>query len=60
MAQLDPHAALIYTMVVVSAADGSMDDDELMTIGDIVRHLPVFQSFDEAELPASPRPVPRS
>ncbi len=51
MAQLDPHAALIYTMVVVSAADGSMDDDELMTIGDVVRHLPVFQSFDEAELP---------
>ena len=51
MTQLDPHAALIYTMVVVSAADGSMDDDELRAIGDIVRHLPAFTGFDENELP---------
>jgi len=51
MTQLDPHAALIYTMVVVSAADGSMDDEELRAIGDIVRHLPVFADFNEDELP---------
>ncbi len=51
MTQLDPHAALIYTMVLVSAADGSMDDKELKAIGDIVRHLPAFDSFNEDELP---------
>ncbi len=51
MTQLDPHAALIYTMVLVSAADGSMDDKELKAIGDIVRHLPAFDDFSEDELP---------
>ncbi|MGY8997449.1 MAG: tellurite resistance TerB family protein [Alphaproteobacteria bacterium] len=51
MTQLDPHAALIYTMVLVSAADGSMDDKELRAIGDIVRHLPAFDGFSEEELP---------
>ena len=47
MTQLDPHAALIYTMVLVSAADGNMDDKELKAIGDIVRHLPAFEGFSE-------------
>ncbi|MBC6440265.1 MAG: tellurite resistance TerB family protein [Rhodospirillales bacterium] len=51
MTRLDHHAALIYTMVVVSAADGSMDDEELRTIGDIVRHLPAFRGFEEEQLP---------
>ena len=51
MTQLDPHAALIYTMVLVSAADGSMDDKELRAIGDIVRHLPAFDGFSEEKLP---------
>ncbi|MBI1775168.1 MAG: tellurite resistance TerB family protein [Proteobacteria bacterium] len=44
------HAALIYTMVLVSAADRNMTDAELQTIGEIVRHLPVFQDFDVEEL----------
>ncbi len=33
---LEPHAALIYTMVLVSAADRELTDDELHVIGDIV------------------------
>jgi tellurite resistance protein len=37
------HTALIYTMVLVSAADGEMTDAELATIGEIVRTLPVFR-----------------
>jgi tellurite resistance protein len=37
------HTALIYTMVLVSAADGDMTDAELATIGEIVRTLPVFR-----------------
>ncbi|MBV9860100.1 MAG: tellurite resistance TerB family protein [Alphaproteobacteria bacterium] len=47
---LDPHAALIYTMVIVSAADRDMTDAELTAIGDIVGHLPVFQDFDRGRL----------
>ena len=43
---LDPHGALIYTMVIVSAADREMSDSELAIIGDIVGHLPAFRGFD--------------
>jgi tellurite resistance protein len=43
---IDPHTALVYSMVLVSASDRDMTDAELMTIGDIVQHLPVFQGFD--------------
>jgi tellurite resistance protein len=42
--------ALIYTMVMVSAADSEMTDAEVSTIGEIVSHLPVFRSFDRDSL----------
>jgi tellurite resistance protein len=48
---LDHHRALIYTMVIVSAADSDMPDAELRIIGDIVEDLPVFHDFDRRELP---------
>ena len=48
---LDHHRALIYTMVIVSAADSEMPDAELRIIGDIVEDLPVFRDFDQRELP---------
>ncbi|HMD63895.1 MAG TPA: tellurite resistance TerB family protein [Stellaceae bacterium] len=48
---LDHHRALIYTMVIVSAADSDMPDAELRLIGDIVEDLPVFRDFDRRELP---------
>jgi tellurite resistance protein len=48
---LDHHRALIYTMVVVSAADSNMPDAELRIIGDIVGDLPVFRDFDQRDLP---------
>ncbi len=38
--------ALIYTMVMISASDGDMTDAELNTIGDIIKHLPIFQGYD--------------
>lgn len=44
--QIDHHAALIYTMVLVAAAEGSMTDRELEVMGRIVTHLPVFRDFD--------------
>jgi tellurite resistance protein len=48
---LDHHRALIYTMVIVSAADSDMPDAELRLIGDIVEDLPIFHDFDRSELP---------
>ena len=48
---LDHHRALIYTMVLVSAADSDMPDAELRIIGDIVGDLPAFHGFDQSELP---------
>jgi tellurite resistance protein len=47
---LDHHRGLIYTMVVVSAADSDMPDAELRIIGDMVGDLPIFSDFDKSEL----------
>ncbi len=47
---LDPQSALIYTMVLVSAADREMTDAELRTIGESVKHLPVFSGYDHDSL----------
>ncbi len=44
------HDGLIYTMVLASAADDDMTDSELLTIGEIVRHLPVFRDYSDADL----------
>lgn len=41
------HAALIYTMVLSSAADGAVADSELETIRRIVQGLPIFEAFDQ-------------
>lgn len=45
------HAALVYTMVLVSAADGDMTDAELRAIHEIVEYLPVFRDYDPQLLP---------
>lgn len=50
MAKISHHAALIYTMVMVSASDRNMTDAELASIGDMVLHLPVFEDFDRKKL----------
>jgi tellurite resistance protein len=47
---IDHHAALIYTMVLVSAAEADMTDAELQIIGDVVNHLPVFRDYDRKRL----------
>lgn len=46
---LDHHSALIYAMVLASAADTAMTDAELRTIGDIVMHLPIFADYDSTK-----------
>ena len=47
---IDHHTALIFTMVLVSAAEGEMTDAELDTIGRVVRYLPVFRGFQHEQL----------
>jgi len=44
------HAALIYTMVLVSASDREMTDAELKVMGTNVKTLPVFRGFDSTGL----------
>lgn len=50
-AMIDKQTALIYTMVLMSAADRHMTDSELGHIGLIVNDLPVFEGFDYDSLP---------
>ena len=52
MKAVSHHSALIYVMVIVSAADGVMSPNELRTIGDLVKTLPVFRDFDTTRLVA--------
>lgn len=40
------HSALIYAMVLSAAADGSVDDQELETISEIINVLPIFRDFE--------------
>jgi tellurite resistance protein len=51
--RLSPEAALIYIMVIMSAADRRMSDRELETIGRLVRTLPVFRGFSSEKLVAT-------
>ncbi len=48
--------ALIYVMVIVSASDNQMTDNELATIGDMIKMLPVFNGYDSNRIiPAAQR-----
>ena len=52
MTQISPQDALVYIMVTISAADTTMTDAELASIGNVVSRLPVFKGFDPKRLPA--------
>lgn len=45
------HAALVYTMVLVSASDREMTDAELRKIGEIIHSLPIFADYDDSLVP---------
>lgn len=45
-----PHEALIYLMVVTSAAYRDMTDIEMARIGNVLKTWPIFQDFDEWKL----------
>jgi tellurite resistance protein len=47
---ISPQEALIYTMVLVSAADRDMPDTELESMSDMVAHLPVFRGFKTGKI----------
>ena len=47
---LNHHAALIYTMVLMSAADREMSDAEVASISDVIGHLPVFRDYDTSKI----------
>ena len=47
---IESQTALIYTMVLVSAADSEMSDAEIVRMGEIVSQLPVFAGFDGDQL----------
>src|SRR5690606_7886845 len=48
MATPTPQEALVYLMVIVSASDREMRDEELARIGAIIRTLPVFDGFPQS------------
>ena len=50
MSAISHHAALIYTMVMVSAADNEMTDAEMRTMGETINFLPVFADYQSALL----------
>ncbi|MCA8887761.1 MAG: tellurite resistance TerB family protein [Parvularculaceae bacterium] len=47
---LTPQEAIIYLMVMASASDGSISENELRTIGRVVRSFPLFSDGDERDL----------
>lgn len=48
---ISPHRALIYTMILVAGADRDLATRELKLIGRKARQLPVFDGFDDGDLP---------
>lgn len=48
--QLDTHSALIYTMVLASAADSEMTTPEVGVMSEIIKLLPVFKNYDLSTL----------
>lgn len=57
MGLTNAHKALIYTMLLVSAADAEMSDAEMKTIGESVKFLPVFQKLKEDSFTTAAREV---
>ena len=50
VASLSPQDAVIFLMVMTSASDGNITQDELRTIGRVVRSYPLFSESDEQAL----------
>ncbi len=53
VASITAQEAVIYLMVLTSASDGAIKDEELRTIGRVVRSFPMFSDGDEQDLVAT-------
>lgn len=53
VSMISHHAALIYTMVMMSAADQDMTDAELRKMGEIITGLPIFADYNTQLLTTS-------
>lgn len=54
--EISPQEGIIYLMVIMSAADREMSDQELAKMGRLTRYLPIFEAFEEdALLPTTRR-----
>lgn len=47
---ISPQTALVYLMVLVSASDSEMTDQEMLRIGAVVQSLPAFADYDAERL----------
>ena len=47
---MSAHEALIHVMVIAASADAKVSDRELEIISRLVNRMPVFESFDHADL----------
>lgn len=52
MSTISHHSALVYTMVMASAVDNDMTDEELLRIGQLIDRMPVFADYEPDDLPA--------
>ena len=50
IAKLTAQEAVIYLMVMASASDGKFSNEEMITIGRVVRSFPLFSAADEEAL----------
>jgi tellurite resistance protein len=50
MSDITAQDALVMLMVMVSASDRSMKDEELAKIGEVVRFFPVFEGYSKERL----------
>ena len=48
--EISPQEGIIYLMVIMSAADREMNDQELAKMGRLTRYLPIFETFEEEDL----------
>lgn len=48
--KVSAHEALVYVMIMASAVDRIMSDEEMESIGLIVRRVPAFDGFDSKRL----------
>lgn len=48
--EISPQEGIIYLMVIMSAADREMNDQELAKMGQLTRYLPIFENFEEDDL----------